>query len=94
MARWIWILMVVVGSGWAGCGSSYTYRSYEVIHRVDLLKPGDEVRVVPVNGAPFRGSLLSKTELVAVVATEGGGERAIAWTDIRVVERVVKAVAR
>ena len=94
MARWFPILVLILGTGWAGCGSPYTYWSYEVIHRANRLQPGDQVRVVPTNGAPFRGSLLSTTEQVAVVAMEGGGERTIAWTDIRVLERVVKTVAR
>ncbi len=94
MARRFWILVLVVGTGWAGCGGPYTYWSYEVIHQADRLQPGDRVRVVPIKGAPFRGSLVNTTERVAVVATDAGDEREIAWAEIRVLERVVKAVAR
>ena len=49
---------------------------------------------MPIKGAPFRGSLVNTTERVAVVATDAGDEREIAWAEIRVLERVVKAVAR
>ncbi len=76
------------------CGSPYSYVSYEVIRLQDRLQPGDDVRVVPREGDAYRGRLVRIEDGRLTISVSGSRERTIAWSEIRVVERIVRVGGR
>lgn len=78
----------------AACGGPSTYTAYEVIRQADRLETGDDVRVVPMEGDAYRGQVVALEDGRLTVSLKGSQERTIAWSEIRVIERVRQVKAR
>ncbi len=79
-------LLVIV----AGCASTHTYQSYQVVHDLESLKPGDEVRVVMKSGETMRGTIVAVNLPYLELSTFDRGDRRINQASIHVAERIKK----
>lgn len=89
MKQWLLVAFLCVFA--LGCGQTYTYKYYEVIHSPDQLKVGDVVDLVTEDGVSIQGTLTRINQDDLVVTTEKTGTRHVPWKDIRVLQRVAKA---
>ena len=94
MKRLFVSFLLVAGIALIGCGKPYTYDSYEVVRRLDRLQPGDDVRVVPLEGEAYKGVLVRVDGQRLTVSTTENRERTISWDQVRVIERIVRAEVR
>lgn len=94
MRRWVFLFFLVFSPLLTGCGGSYTYIYYEVVHSPAQVKPGDQVRVLLRNASSVQGTLVRAERGRVTVAVEGRGEQTFAWEEIRVLERVQRTKAK
>lgn len=73
-----------------GCATTHSYQSYKVIHDLDLLQSGDEVRIVLKNGETMRGTITAVNPPYFDVSTFDRGDRQINRASIHVAERIEK----
>lgn len=74
----------------SGCATTHTYQSYQVIHDLELLQSGDEVRIILKNGETMRGTITAVEPPYLDVATFDRGDRRINQASIHVAERIEK----
>lgn len=74
------------------CAKTYTYQSYEVIRSFDSLVAGEDVKVVKKDGELLQGTVVQIVGDVMTVATFDRGRKKVRWSEVRVAERVKKAV--
>ncbi len=73
-----------------GCASTHSYQSYQVVHDLQTLQPGDEVRIVLKTGETMRGTITAVDLPFLDISTFDRGDRRINRASIHVAERVDK----
>ena len=89
--RLILLLLLVVPMLWS-CAKTYTYQSYEVVRNLDRVNPGEDVKLVQMDGELIHGTVVQVEGGILTVATFDKGRKKIAWSDVLLLERVKKAV--
>ena len=76
----------------ASCAKTYTYQSYEVIRSFADVQPGEDLKLVRKDGELVQGTVVQVAGEVVTVATYDKGRKKVRWEDVKIVERVKKAV--
>ena len=87
----ILILLLTAPLVWS-CSKTYTYQSYEVIRTFDEINPGEDIKLVKKSGELLHGTVVQVEGDLVTLATFDKGRKKVRWSDVRVAERVRKAV--
>ncbi|MEE2754586.1 MAG: hypothetical protein VX910_11435 [Candidatus Latescibacterota bacterium] len=87
----ILLLLLVVPTLWS-CAKTYTYQSYEVVRNLDRVNPGEDIKLVQMDGELIRGTVVHVEGNILTVATFDKGRKKVAWSDVLLLERVKMAV--
>ena len=87
----ILLLLLVVPTLWS-CAKTYTYQSYEVVRNLDRVNPGEDIKLVQMDGELIRGTVVQVEGNILTVATFDKGRKKVAWSDVLLLERVKMAV--
>ncbi len=74
------------------CAKTYTYQSYEVIRSFDQVNPGEDIKLLRKDGELIQGTVVQIDGGVLIVATFDKGRKKVKWEEVKVMERVKKAV--
>lgn len=86
------LIFVILGVCFWGCETTSSYLYYEVVHSPDQVQVGDSVKIETRDGETFRGVALRLDKEEIVMTTESQGRVRVLWTEIRSLQRIVKAV--
>ena len=92
MPRHAILLLLLLIPLFPSCAKTYTYQSYEVIRSFADVQPGEDLKVVRKDGELVQGTVVQVVDGVVTVATYDKGRKKVRWEDVRLVERVKKAV--
>jgi hypothetical protein len=76
----------------SSCAKTYTYQSYEVIWSFTDVQQGEDLKLVRKDGELVQGTVVQVVGDVVTVATYDKGRKKVRWEDVKIVERVKKAV--
>ena len=91
MRRWMFLILLVAPALWS-CSRTYTYQSFEVIRAFDEVAPGEDFKLMKNDGELLQGTIVHVDGDVLTIATFDRGRRKVRWGEVRVAERVKKAV--
>ena len=86
--------VVVVLPFLVGCTKTYTYKSYEVLRSASQVVPGEDIKLTKKDGELLQGTVVQVDGEVLTIATFDRGRKKVRWADVRVAERVSKAVVK
>lgn len=92
MNRKLILLLLLVLSTLSSCAKTYTYQSYEVVRNLDRVNPGEDIKLVQMDGELIRGTVVQVEGDILTVVTFDKGRKKVAWSDVLVLERVKEAV--
>jgi len=75
-----------------GCAKTYTYQSYEVVRSASQVTPGEDIKLTKKDGELLQGTVVQVEGEVLTIATFDRGRKKVRWGEVRVAERVSKAV--
>lgn len=87
--RPLWVLALLLA---VSCAQTVSYQEFEVIHDLNELRVGDEVRVEHRDGQVRRGTVESivSTDLKLITFTHG--KQTVRWSALRLVQRVKRVM--
>ena len=86
------LILLLLAPLLASCSKTYTYQSYEVIRSFNAVNPGEDVKLLKKDGELIQGTVVQVEKNVLTVATFDRGRKKVTWEEVRVAERVRKAV--
>jgi len=92
MNRKLLLVLLLAVPVFGSCSKTYTYQSYEVIRSFDKINPGEDIKLLKKDGELIQGTVVQIDGTVLTVATFDKGRKKVKWDEVRVLERVKKAV--